>query len=66
MLKVCVIGMGPIGNLHASLHQVDPLSDLVGVCDILEDRADAGAERFGVPAYYDVPTMLEKVQRERG
>jgi predicted dehydrogenase len=54
--------MGPIGNLHASLHQVEPLSDLVGVCDILKDRADAGAERFGVPAFHDVSTMLEKIR----
>ena len=62
MPRVCVIGMGPIGNLHAGLHQADSLSDLVGVCDILKDRADAGAQRFAVPAFYDVSTMLENLR----
>ena len=33
MLKVCVIGLGPIGNRHAKLYHEDPLAELVGVCD---------------------------------
>ena len=41
MLRVCVIGLGPIGNRHARILTEDPLADLVGVCDILRDRADA-------------------------
>ncbi len=59
MLRVCVIGLGPIGNLHARLHKADPLADLVGVCDIIKERADAAAERLGVPAFYDAQTMLD-------
>ena len=59
MLRVCVIGMGPIGNLHATLHKADPLAELVGVCDIIKERADAAAARLGVPAFYDAQTMLE-------
>jgi len=58
MLRVCVIGLGPIGNLHARLHKADPLAELVGVCDIIKERADAAAERLGVPAFYDAQTML--------
>ena len=58
MLRVCVIGMGPIGNRHADIYKEDPLAELVGVCDILQERADAAAERLGVPAFYDAPTML--------
>ena len=34
MLRVCVIGLGHIGNLHARIYQEDELVDLVGVCDI--------------------------------
>jgi len=36
----------------------DTLSELVGVCDILPDRADAAAQRLGVPAFYSAPEML--------
>jgi predicted dehydrogenase len=59
MLRVCVIGMGPIGNRHADMYQADPLSELVGVCDIQKDRANEAAKRLGVPAYYDAPAMLK-------
>jgi predicted dehydrogenase len=50
--------MGPIGNLHADLYREDALSELVGVCDIRQDRADAAARRLGVPAFYDARKML--------
>jgi len=58
MLKVCVIGMGPIGNRHAGIYKENPLAQLIGVCDIRRDRADDAARRLGVPAFYDAPTML--------
>ena len=59
MLRVCVIGMGPIGNLHADVYAGDVLAELVGVCDILKDRADAAAARLGVPAFHDAQKMLD-------
>jgi predicted dehydrogenase len=62
MLRVCVIGLGPIGNRHADIYQADELCKLVGVCDILADRADAAAARLGVPAFYDAPTMLAELK----
>jgi predicted dehydrogenase len=58
MVRVAVIGMGPIGNLHAKIHREDPLAELVGVCDRLRDRADAAATRFGVPGFLDAGKML--------
>ncbi|MBM3499123.1 MAG: Gfo/Idh/MocA family oxidoreductase [Armatimonadetes bacterium] len=58
MRRVCVIGLGPIGNRHADIYRENPLAELVGVCDILPERADAAAQRLGVPGFYDVPTML--------
>jgi predicted dehydrogenase len=58
MLRVCVIGMGPIGNRHADLYKADPLAELVGVCDVRRDRADAAAGRLGVPAFSDAHRML--------
>jgi len=57
-LKVAVIGCGPIGNRHADIYRGDALAELVGVCDIIRERADAAAERLGVPAFYDAQGML--------
>ena len=58
MLRVCVIGLGPIGNLHATIYQGDPLAKLAGVCDIIPERAEATGKRLGVPYFTDAPTML--------
>ena len=57
-LRAAVIGLGPIGNLHARLYQQDDLAELVGVCDLVRDRADAASSRYAVPPFYDVETML--------
>ena len=53
MLRVCVIGLGHIGNLHARIYQEDELVDLVGVCDIIEERAAAASKKLGVPYWLD-------------
>ncbi|MCY3946879.1 MAG: Gfo/Idh/MocA family oxidoreductase [Anaerolineaceae bacterium] len=58
MLRVCVIGMGPIGRRHATLLQAEPLAELVGVCDRIPERANTAEETFGVPAFLDAKTML--------
>jgi predicted dehydrogenase len=60
-LRVAVIGMGPIGNRHADMYKGDSLAQLVGVCDRNRERADASAQRLGVPAFYDAPSMLRAV-----
>ncbi len=58
-LRTAVIGLGPIGNRHADMYKGDPLAELVGVCDRNHERADATAARLGVPAFYDVESMLK-------
>jgi predicted dehydrogenase len=62
MLRVCVIGMGPIGNRHADMYKSDPLAELVGVCDIRKDRADAAAVRLEVPSFTDARKMLDELR----
>lgn len=62
MLRVCVIGLGHIGNLHASIYAEDELVELVGVCDLIEERAAAAGKRLGVPYYLDAPTMLKELK----
>lgn len=61
MLRVCVIGMGPIGNRHARLYAENELAELVGVCDIIRERADTGAKSLGVPGFYDAQKMLDEL-----
>ncbi|MCJ7822582.1 MAG: Gfo/Idh/MocA family oxidoreductase [Armatimonadetes bacterium] len=58
MVRVCVIGMGPIGNLHASIYRGDSLAELVGVCDVVAERARAAGERLGVPWFTSAEQML--------
>jgi len=57
-LKVGIVGLSGIGNAHASAHKSDPLSNLVAVCDVVKDRADAAAAKYGVKAYYSLKDML--------
>jgi predicted dehydrogenase len=58
MQRVCVIGLGPIGNRHADIYRAHPLAELVGVCDLVRERADRAAARLGVPGFYDAEEML--------
>lgn len=62
MLRVCVIGMGPIGNLHADIYKGDELADLVGVCDIIPERARSAGERLGVPYFLSAQEMLDALK----
>lgn len=63
-LRTCVIGLGPIGNLHADIYKADDLADLVGVCDIISERAKAAGERLGVPWFTSAPEMLAALSPE--
>jgi predicted dehydrogenase len=62
MQRVCVVGLGPIGNRHADIYQENPLAELVGVCDLIHERADQAAVRLGVPGFYDLREMVAAVQ----
>src|SRR6266542_732341 len=59
-LKVGIVGMNGIGVPHANAHKADALSDLVAICDVVKERADKGAERWGCKAYYSLQEMLER------
>ncbi len=60
--RVGVIGLGPIGNKHAGIYREMPGAELVAVCDLNQERADAAAKRFGVPAFYAVQDMLARCE----
>ena len=49
-LRVAVFGAGTWArNAHIPGWQRDPRCEIVGICDVERDRADAYAEQFGIP-----------------
>ncbi|MDF2686516.1 MAG: oxidoreductase domain protein [Clostridia bacterium] len=62
MLKVCVIGMGPIGNTHSTVYKSLPNVELAAVCDRVPQRAEEGGKKYGVPFYYDAQKMLSEIK----
>lgn len=58
MLRVAVVGLGGIGRTHARWYTENADAELVAVCDLLSERADAVAEQYGVPAYKTIDDLL--------
>lgn len=58
MLKIAVVGLGGIGNIHADCYGQNEHTQIVAVCDILKDRADEAAAKHDCPAFYSVSEML--------
>lgn len=58
-LRVAIVGMGGIGNVHARCYMNDPLAEIVAVCDIIKERADRAAAAYNCPAFYSVKDMLK-------
>lgn len=61
MQRVGVVGLGPIGNRHAAVYRESTGCELVGVCDLLPERAAVAAEAHGVPAFSELGQMLTSV-----
>ncbi len=58
-IRVGVVGVGNIGTIHANVYKDHPKTELVAVCDIVKDKADAAAAKFGCRAFYSVREMLD-------
>ena len=58
-LRIGIVGMGGIGNRHAQVYMEDELSEVVAVCDIIKERADAAAEKYHAKRFYSVQEMLD-------
>ncbi len=56
--RAAVIGCGPIGNQHADVYAAHTGVELIAVCDINRERADAAAARLGVTAFYSVTELI--------
>jgi predicted dehydrogenase len=62
--RAAIIGCGNRAKGHAEGFQKAQGVDLVAVADLDRPRADAFADHYGVPAYYDAAEMLEKERPE--
>jgi predicted dehydrogenase len=62
MLRACVVGLGPIGNRHATIYTRLANVQLVGVCDIIAEKAIAAGKKYDVPYFLDAQQMLDKLK----
>jgi predicted dehydrogenase len=58
-LRVAIVGMGNIGNVHARVYKEHPDAEIVAVCDIIEEKSDKAAEEYSCQGFYSVEKMLE-------
>lgn len=60
-LKVAVIGCGSIAkHRHLPEYAVNEHVEIIAVCDIVRERAEAAAEKYQAKAYTDYKTLLKE------
>ncbi|WP_079913326.1 Gfo/Idh/MocA family protein [Paenibacillus sp. 32352] len=62
-VKIAVVGVGAMGSGHIkNLRQLQTAGkvEIVGVCDVIKDRADKFAEELQIPAYDSHTELLNK------
>jgi predicted dehydrogenase len=57
-LKVAIVGLGNIGNIHARVYHKHAACEIVAVCDIFQDKAKAAAEKYNCRPFASVPELL--------
>ncbi|MBN1624946.1 MAG: Gfo/Idh/MocA family oxidoreductase [Deltaproteobacteria bacterium] len=57
-LKICVIGVGHLGQFHVQKYKAHPDVEILGVVDTNCDRAVEIGNRYGVRAYSDYKEVL--------
>ena len=58
-LKVAIVGVGNIGNVHGRVYSEHADVEIVAVCDIIPERSDRAAEKFGCQGFYSVQELLD-------
>ena len=57
-VRIAVIGVGNMGSSHLVNIAKEPKVSLTAVCDVIPERAQAAAERYGCTPYYDSDKLL--------
>jgi len=60
-IKIGVVGIGHLGNYHLQKYQKLPNSEIIGVADIMEERARKAAETFNCKALPDYRDLIGAV-----
>lgn len=60
-LRIAVIGVGHLGEYHVQKYRAHPGVELVGVVDVVRDRANEIAQRYDTKAYADHRDILDRV-----
>jgi UDP-N-acetylglucosamine 3-dehydrogenase len=63
-LGVAVIGTGQWGKNHARVYHELPSTELIAVCDVNRERAQAMAKQYGAKAYTSSAQMLKNKEIE--
>lgn len=59
VLRIGIVGMGNIGNVHAGVYRELPDTEIVAVCDIIKEKADKAAGEYKAKAFYSVQEMVD-------
>lgn len=59
-LRTAIVGCGKVAATHALAYTTLPDSDLVAVCDVAADRAQAFGKRFQAQPYTDLRELLKR------
>lgn len=61
--RIAVIGCGSIAKFrHLPEYHMNPKVEIVAVCDIVADRAEASAKEYGALAFTDYQVLLEQIK----
>ena len=60
MLHIGIVGLGGIGNNHARCYTENKHAKVIAVCDVIKEKADVAAARYGARAFYSVKQMLKR------
>lgn len=58
MKKVCVVGCGSISPVHINALKETKYADLFAVCDIVPEKADKCANKYGAKAFYNFDDVI--------
>jgi len=58
-IRFAIVGCGRIGIRHVEHIVNNKRAQLIAVCDIVKEKADALAQKYGVKAFYDYDDMLK-------
>jgi predicted dehydrogenase len=60
LIRVAVVGVNNIGNIHCRFFAGHPDTRLTAVCDLMEERANKAGREYGASAYTSLERLLDR------